>query len=282
MERTPAGLAGRTVVVLDPLSRRPDRPEFDRLLTVLTGSVRRTVNELGGTAVVLAADRVDTDEVRARCRAADLIVIAGGEDVSPGLYGGTTGYPDAGVHAPASDIQHIQVIRDAVAARTPLLGICRGLQLINVACGGTLIQHLPGHTCASGDDAPFTRTWLRPVHGAPPSPGADLHAPVRCTHHQAVGELGSGLEVTVRARDGVVEAVRHTSAPVIGVQWHPEHPAVAAEQLTALLRGTAGLADGRVCDPAAGPTTRRATVGATVSLPAAPRPCAEPSMPPLG
>jgi putative glutamine amidotransferase len=250
----PTGLAGRTVVVLDPLGHRPDRPDYDRLLTVLTGCVHRTVTDLGGTATVLAADRVGTDEVLARCRAADLIVIAGGEDVSPALYGGATGYPDAGVHVPAADIQHVRVIRDAIASQTPLLGICRGLQLINVACGGTLIQHLAGHTCTTGDEAPFTLTRLRPVPGTPPPPGADLDAPVRCTHHQAVGDLGAGLEVTVRAGDGVVEAVRHTAAPVIGVQWHPEHPADAAEQLSGLLLGTIGLAGVRRSERAAGLT----------------------------
>jgi putative glutamine amidotransferase len=77
---------------------------------------------------------------------------------------------------------------------------------------------------------------------------------VRCTHHQAVGDLGAGLEVTVRAGDGVVEAVRHTAAPVIGVQWHPEHPADAAEQLSGLLLGTIGLAGVRRSERAAGLT----------------------------
>lgn len=240
MDRT--GLAGRTVVVLHPLEHRPDRPDFDSLLATLTGSVRQTVTDLAGTPVILAADRTRTPEVLARCRDADLIVVVGGEDVSPVLYGGPTDYPDAGPHLPAADAQHLRVIRQAVTRRTPLLGICRGLQLLNVACGGTLIQHLSGHTCATGAQAPFVSTVIRPVPGTPPQAHGDLHAPVLCTHHQAVDVLGRGLEVTARAADGVVEAIRHTAAPVTGVQWHPEHPTVAGQQLAALMTRTVGLA----------------------------------------
>jgi putative glutamine amidotransferase len=71
---------------------------------------------------------------------------------------------------------------------------------------------------------------------------------VRCTHHQAVGELGDGLTVVARAGDGVVEAVLHEDAPLTGVQWHPEHPDVAVDQLTSLLERMRGQLD-RVSRP---------------------------------
>lgn len=152
-----------------------------------------------------------------------------------------------GVRA-AADIAEIAVIRDAVARHAPLLGIRRGLQLINVSFGGTLVQHLPPDRRQRDAGAdPFVTTTVVPVPGTD-ADGLDLASPVRCTHHQAVGELGDGLTVVARAGDGVVEAVLHEDAPLTGVQWHPEHSDVAVDQLTALLERMRGQLD-RVSRP---------------------------------
>ena len=102
-----------------------------------------------------------------------------------------------------------------------MLGICRGLQLINVHQGGTLQQHVPEHS--RYDVAPHEE-----VHTLTITPGTTLHAlygdtkQVNSLHHQTVGELGNGLTVTALAEDGVVEGVEMDGMPVIAVQWHPE------------------------------------------------------------
>jgi putative glutamine amidotransferase len=224
------------VEVFHPVSSRPGDPEFHHLLLQLNDGVRTAVSSLGWSCHFTASGEVGTDAALAAARAADVTVVMGGEDVTPTLYGAGADYEDAGSHHPAADIVEIAVIRDAVARRTPLLGICRGLQLINVAQGGTLVQHLETthlHRSDSGDD-PFVTTAVFPVPGTD-TDGLDLDSPVRCTHHQAVGVLGRDLTVVARAADGVVEAVLHDHAPVTGVQWHPEHPDVATTQLAHLL-----------------------------------------------
>lgn len=224
------------VAVFHPTDTRPDAPAFHGLLCVLNDGVRTAVDLLGWTCTFTASGDVGADAALAAARAADLVVVMGGEDVTPALYGAGPDYEDAGTHRPGADTAEIAVIRDAVTTRTPLLGICRGLQLINVACGGTLVQHLdsPIPHRADGTDDPFVTTRVHPVPGTD-ADGIDLDSPVRCTHHQAVGDLGRGLTVVARAADGVVEAVVHDHAPLTGVQWHPEHPDVTAGQLTRLL-----------------------------------------------
>ncbi|HIW92031.1 MAG TPA: gamma-glutamyl-gamma-aminobutyrate hydrolase family protein [Candidatus Corynebacterium avicola] len=209
------------VAVHHPTDHRPHDPAFQALITELNEQVRITVEALGWTPVFIAGDATDTTDP---ADPADLIVIVGGEDVDPSFYDGPTSYPGAGHRVPSADAAHIEVVRTAVANRTPLLGICRGLQIINVALGGTLVQDMDGHR-HHGDD-PFVGTRVD-------GPWGD--DPVLCTHHQAIDRLAGGLQVVARAEDGVVEAVVHHDAPVTGVQWHPEHPEVASTQLTALL-----------------------------------------------
>lgn len=166
--------------------------------------------------------------------AADVVVILGGEDLDPRCYGGAADYPESGGHEPDADAAHIAVVEQALAHRQPLLGVCRGLQVINVAFGGTLIQDLgPASTHRDGAGAGMARFTTSAVDaaGLPEAGGG----PVYCSHHQAIDRLGVDLVVAARAPDGVIEAVVHTRAPITGVQWHPEHPAVAETQLTPLL-----------------------------------------------
>ena len=220
-----------TALLLHPRDDRPHAPAYQGLLDVLARSAAGAVAGAGYEVTVLATEGRTTADVLAAARAADVVVLLGGEDVDPALYGGPSDYPGGGMHEPEADRVAVEVIRDAVARRAPLLGICRGHQLINVALGGTLVQDMAGHR-GSGDDhyvhtpVETTDPILRDVLAA---------APALCTHHQAVAGLGAGLVVLARAADGTVEAVAHPDAPVLGVQWHPEHPDTAAAQLPILL-----------------------------------------------
>lgn len=161
-----------------------------------------------------------------RCAA---LLLPGGGDIHPRFYAqALSGAEDIDE---ARDRYELRLFRQFVRAGKPVLGICRGMQLINTALGGTLLQHVAGHSRTGGFDR---------VH------------PVRCTgslgarfgngfsvnsaHHQAIDRLGRGLCVEARAEDGVIEAVRHETLPVFGVQWHPERLGCLGEaQLAAFL-----------------------------------------------
>lgn len=223
------------------LHLRRDRPwdtGFQRELDELNAGARAAVAALGWEGVFVACAEVPHSTAREIAASADAVVILGGEDVDPQFYGGPTQYRDAGRHEPLADAAQIAVVRDALATGQPLLGICRGHQLLNVALGGTLIQHLPTvaqHRGAGSGDAAYARPSVVVDRFTGLEPDVPPDQP-RCSHHQAVERLGQGLQVAARASDGVIEAVVHSSAPLTGVQWHPEHPAVSLVQLTGLLR----------------------------------------------
>ncbi|KQY96759.1 gamma-glutamyl-gamma-aminobutyrate hydrolase family protein [Microbacterium sp. MEC084] len=212
---------------------RPQAPGYQALLDHLDSGLRAAIDELGWEADVVYSAEHPVEASLDAVERADVLLLMGGEDVEPSRYGGAAEYPGSGHHVPAADEAHIAVVREAIRIRKPLLGICRGLQVMNVALGGTLIQDMAGHRLPDAPD-PYVRTRLTIANAL--AGDVDPAAPGRCTHHQAVGELAPGLEVVARAPDGVVEAVVHAAAPVTGVQWHPEHPDTAREQLVPLLR----------------------------------------------
>ena len=137
-----------------------------------------------------------------RCAA---LLLPGGGDIAPdGL-----------------DDEETAVIRAFIDAGKPILGICRGMQALNVYFGGTLFADIPGHRVTGID-------MIHPT--AAEGPVAELFgsAPVvNSTHHQAVDRLGDGLVICQRAPDGIVEAFYHASLPILGVQWHPERMSFA-------------------------------------------------------
>lgn len=222
------------VSILHLRTDRPGAPGFQAELDALNTATCKVVDALGWSYQLVATAERPPEETLNAARDADMIVLMGGEDVDPRLYSQNDTYPGSGHHEPRADGAQIAVVLEAVRRGTPLLGICRGLQLLNVALGGTLIQHLPGdrHRSVSAPDDPFvaSRVLFEP-DGASLDPGSA----VLCTHHQAIDELGKGLRAVAYSEDGVIEAVVHESAPTTGVQWHPEHPRTAATQLRALL-----------------------------------------------
>jgi putative glutamine amidotransferase len=154
------------------------------------------------------------------------LVLTGGEDVDPARYG-TAPHPKLERTDPARDAVEIALVEAARARRLPILAICRGLQLLNVAFGGTLYQDL-----ASERPGPIPHQDQAARHAVRIAPGSLLHRTLGATshsvnsrHHQAVKTLGPGLVATAWAEDDLIEAVELTdpTAPwLLGVQWHPE------------------------------------------------------------
>lgn len=183
----------------------------------------------------------------------DGVVVMGGVDIDPAVYGEEVTADNVHFTNRAADEYEVGLIRDAAEGDAPVLGICRGSQLINVAFGGSLIQDLgPGiHVAAvPGGDEPLEDVWTNHavVLGAGTRlagmlTGADLD--VRVGHHQAVGRVGEGLVVAARAEDGVVEAVEAAEGWVVGVQWHPEEAKSDPEVLDRLLDGFLGAIGAR-------------------------------------
>ncbi|MGW0394302.1 gamma-glutamyl-gamma-aminobutyrate hydrolase family protein [Streptomyces sp. NPDC003042] len=176
------------------------------------------VQAAGGAAVLLPPDEpVRAAEVLKRL---DGLIVAGGPDVDPVHYGAPRD-PRTGAPATVRDAWELALIGAALETGLPLLGICRGMQALNVALGGTLIQHIDGHA-----DTPALTSWhpVRPVPGTRYAALVPEEAEVPTYHHQAVERLGRDLVVSAYALDGTVEAIEVPDPDrwVVGVQWHPE------------------------------------------------------------
>ncbi|MDF1503480.1 gamma-glutamyl-gamma-aminobutyrate hydrolase family protein [Roseisolibacter sp. H3M3-2] len=192
----------------------------------------RAVTAVGGAPVMLPLFDDDLATVRAVYERLDGLLIPGGVDMQPATYGEAT-RPEVGRLDPARDTVEIQLVRWAIADGMPVLGLCRGAQVINVASGGSLWQDIPAQlgTTLIHDCYPtrgFARDHL--AHPVALAAGSRLEAlldapsvQVNSMHHQSVKTLGDGLLISAVAPDGVVEAVEGTGdAFVVGVQWHPE------------------------------------------------------------
>ncbi|MFD7227283.1 gamma-glutamyl-gamma-aminobutyrate hydrolase family protein [Streptomyces sp. NPDC059881] len=184
---------------------------------LLPAGYPRLVQSAGGMAAMLPPD--DPGRAASVVARLDGLVVAGGPDVEPVRYGAEPD-PRTGPPARERDAWELALIDAALADGTPLLGICRGMQLLNVALGGTLVQHLDGHVEATGV---FGRHPVTPVEGTRYASLVPEESAVPTYHHQSVDRLGDGLVVSAHARDGTVEAVELPDpAWVLGVQWHPE------------------------------------------------------------
>ncbi|MFF0201618.1 gamma-glutamyl-gamma-aminobutyrate hydrolase family protein [Streptomyces sp. NPDC005017] len=175
------------------------------------------VQRAGGLAAMLPPD--EPDLAAATVARLDGLVVAGGPDVDPARYGAARD-PRTGPPAHARDAWELALIDAALNARLPLLGVCRGMQLLNVALGGTLTQHIDGHAEAPGV---FGTHRVKPVPDTLYAATVPEETDVPTHHHQAVDRLGNGLIPSAHAPDGTVEAVE-LPAPhwALGVQWHPE------------------------------------------------------------
>lgn len=157
----------------------------------------------------------------------DALLLPGGGDIHPRFYGrdiaGATGIDEA------RDERELALFRRFAEQGRPILGVCRGLQLINVACGGTLRRHIDGHSQINGRDTFHAvhsgDALLCGLYGA--------RFTVNSAHHQAADLPGAGLREVAWAEDGTVEALRHKTLPILAVQWHPERLGAEGARLIA-------------------------------------------------
>jgi putative glutamine amidotransferase len=165
------------------------------------------------------------------------LLISGGPDIDPAFYGASPS-PHLGPVNPAIDALELAICRHADERGMPMLGICRGAQLLNVARGGTLHQHLPDITDGSIEHRQSEPGALttHTVRVAPDSLLAQTTGggsiSVNSFHHQGIEQLGQGLRAVARSQDGMIEAVEDIAgAPLLGVQWHAETLTAHAEEL---------------------------------------------------
>jgi len=204
-----------------------------RVVETATGSTRlhtasrfyvEAVERAGGVPVILPV--LDPDAVDELLPALSGVLLTGGGDMAPSRYGAM---PVAETHNvdPLRDAFEIRLIRAAIEADMPLLAVCRGMQVLNVAMGGSLVQHVPH---ATGQDHDVTDRWRQAVHNVKIEPDSHLaealgatEVAVNSMHHQAVDQAAPGTRAVAWAEDDTVEAIEVTGSPhVVAVQWHPE------------------------------------------------------------
>ena len=188
----------------------------------------RSVEDAGGRALLVppAADAVEET-----LDALDGLVLSGGNDVDPATYGADAQGTTSGVR-PERDRAELSLLEGALSRDMPVLAVCRGSQLLNVARGGDLVQHLPE---VVGDEKHREVPGVFSDHGVRVDPESRLgalvgdRAPVKSHHHQGFGRVGEGLRETAWAEDGTLEAIEDPSKRfALGVLWHPEEAEDAA------------------------------------------------------
>ncbi|KKM09608.1 hypothetical protein SY88_18330 [Clostridiales bacterium PH28_bin88] len=213
-----------------------ESPEHCNVLP--TGFIE-AVTFAGGTPVLLSPQAANAAEYLPLL---DGLLLSGGADVTPSLYGQAPHTKTTGC-IPERDGFEVELARAVLAKDIPVLGICRGAQVLNVALGGTLIQDIPecvpgaiSHLQDALDHEPSHDVSLV-ASGLLAEVLASAEIPVNSFHHQAVDKPGEGLRVVARSRDGVIEAVEGTRWRwVVGVQWHPEYMFLSNEKQARLFK----------------------------------------------
>jgi gamma-glutamyl-gamma-aminobutyrate hydrolase PuuD len=213
----------RPVIGISAYSERARWGVWDLPATLLPQNYVDQVAAAGGVPVLLPP----VPGIEAAVASLDGLIISGGPDIEPASYGEPAG-PHTTVVRPARDAAEAGLYRAAIDAGVPVLGVCRGLQVMNVALGGTLIQHLPdvvGHEGHSPTPGAMGEHKVTIGANVPSRLAAILGTGtivVPTHHHQGIDRLADGLTVTARADDGTIEAVEMDAPFALGVQWHPE------------------------------------------------------------
>jgi putative glutamine amidotransferase len=203
---------------------------WDQEAALLPLNYLTSIQRAGGLPLMIPPDPElieDPDQMLGRL---DALVLAGGVDIDPAVYGAEPHEETEAGHRRERDDTEIALVRRALELDLPVLGICRGMQVLNVALGGTLLQHVPdkvGHSDHRRNPGSFVDSEhdvrLTPGSLAARAAGEEIHR-TKSHHHQAVAEIGERLEVTGwSALDGLPEAIEAPERRfALGVQWHPE------------------------------------------------------------
>jgi putative glutamine amidotransferase len=187
------------------------------------------VQRAGGLALMLPPDPETTEDPDQTLELVDGLMLAGGADIHPKYYGAQA-HPETKALVPQRDAFELALTNRAIELDMPVLGICRGMQLINIALGGTLLQHVPetfGHTDHRRSPGSFDNAdhdvRLQDESLAATAAGERLHG-TKSHHHQGVDRIGDGLIATgLSTLDDLTEAIEAPDKRfVLGVQWHPE------------------------------------------------------------
>jgi putative glutamine amidotransferase len=207
------------------------------------------VTAAGGVAMLLPPQPVDSDIAERVLDGLDGLVITGGKDVDPAAYGQEP-HPVTDEPGRQRDAWEFTLLGAALKRELPVLGICRGAQVLNVALGGTLHQHLPdviGHSGHRAGNAVFNTLPVRTVPGTRLAALVGESVDAQCYHHQAIAELGDGLIVSALDADGVVEALELPGDGfALAVQWHPEESLEDLRLFAAIVDAARSYASGRV------------------------------------
>ncbi|MBD2758745.1 gamma-glutamyl-gamma-aminobutyrate hydrolase family protein [Yimella sp. cx-573] len=181
-------------------------------------SVASALQAVGALPIMLALD--DPALIPQALDLVDGVVMPGGGDSDPNHYGQAVKHSKLNQVAPEQDACDLALLRAALERQLPILGICRGMQSLNIALGGDLLQHLDETDVAHRDsthpiEVCTDGSVVEQMMGSRRFDGRSLH-------HQVLDRVADVLRVTARTQDGVVEAVEHREHPWVGVQWHPE------------------------------------------------------------
>ena len=212
--------------VIIGVAANTDKNRFDQPITAIPHAYVNSIRRTGAIPVILPPE-TEQESLAALVARVDGILIPGGLDIDPKAYGQAP-HPTLGPADPLLDTFQLALARLAVVEKKPMLGICRGCQVINVALGGTLCQDIPSF---------FPQSPLRHMqrvltydtdHEVSLTPGSRLFGlfgpsmHINSRHHQSIETPGKGLIITAHAPDGVIEGAEHDSLPIDLVQWHPE------------------------------------------------------------
>ncbi|MFN0147032.1 MAG: gamma-glutamyl-gamma-aminobutyrate hydrolase family protein [Dehalococcoidia bacterium] len=218
-----------------------------------------TLQAAGGVPVLLPP-QLRADQLGQLLSGVDGLLLTGGGDVDPFLYGDRTSHPAIAGVSRQRDTLEMNVIQWALAEQVPMLAICRGMQVLNVSLGGSLHQHVPEHY---GEDVVHDQVAAglarsEASHSVEVREGSLLASlvgagrlMVNSMHHQAVRAVGTHLVISARSPDGLIEAVEAPSLGrfVLGVEWHPEEMAATNPEARALFEGLVAAARTRDANP---------------------------------
>lgn len=194
----------------------PAQKIADNVRHAIPAAYAAAVSEAGGIPLLLPVGTLQAEDALALC---DGLLLAGGGDIDPARFGPAD--PLAKEIDRARDEFEITLCRAFIAAGKPVFGICRGLQVLNVALGGTLKTDIPGHVQEAPRDVTTGIVKVEKPSRLAAILG-DVYHPVNSFHHQAIAKTAASLLPTAFAEDGTVEAAEGAGAFTLGVQWHPE------------------------------------------------------------